>query len=451
MSLLNLKSSILTKTNKEAASNAVMNELKAKYSKNPNFPQTDEELKAMWGPDGEADKLLMPPELLTDSFGKQVFLWLGKLAYAGPRPLWQWEDAPRIKNDLKNFNDIRRANFLQGSDAVMDSYKTFEQLTDKVDEIHSKRNMKKDGPTGEIYTPEEKATISAGSTIIYDADGWKVFKVAKSSDPEAYDNVAWLLCHNGSHGSQPTGHEWGGRFGKGKFPVTWCVGWKKPSNLGRNYIPRGDFFVFQKNGISQYAISSTDSDMTLWNPADTPIYNSSRSSTGTNGNSVFKNIVAKAHEIGVSLSFKAASSVPDEIKGIFRELVSKNEPVFKKFVAPEDIAPPTEEDTKNMSKVILQMDPEGFIEDMNRASQASEYSTKVQGFLRLAMSKRANMNFDAVYDRMDSRTLEYFLAAWADTNHTKLAPALDEKLLALVEEWYKNDLTKFIQNETRGM
>jgi hypothetical protein len=393
---------------KTAASNAVLNEAKQRYGKNPEFPQTDEELKAL----GEAVDKIIPKEAQTNSKGKMFYLWVFKQLYGPQKSFILGEDDFRVGPILQNAWNAIKKNMLVGAAANLDSYPDINALEEAIDKLLDKK--KGEDLDDDVYSEEEWKEINAGATKIYDQGGWQLWKVKKSSSQTVL-RAANLLCDNSKNG------------------VKWCVGWAWPDrSLARNYIPNGDFFVFRSGNRSRYAVNTTGSELNIWNPEDKPVFSSNRS-TGVRTSAV-PSLEAAAKELGIK-SIPSTSAIPKEIIPIIKAVYDQ-EPALQ-LIPADTLVEFNKENQTIFNKLVYQADPKQMVKDLNSLLQS--YNSVIQGYtiLSTAASPAVQKDFGDAVQEMNQNCVIGYIEALASYNNTRLPEPLEAMLQGVVQDWEK--------------
>jgi hypothetical protein len=399
-----------------AASNAVLNDAKTQFGKNPNFPKDDESLKAV----GALFDKLLPTEAQTNSKGKLLYMFLFKCMY-GPEPSILMEDAEdgfTIKPLMQNTWDCLKKNMLVGQAANIAMYKNLTELETAVDEAMGKKKGEGDRED-DVYTPEEWKEIKAGAKLIYDQGGWQLWKCAASSNTTVL-RAANLLCDNTKNP-----------------PATWCVGWPWPSrSLAKNYIPQGDFFVFRRGNVSRYAVSSQKGRLLqIWTTPDAVCYETASSGYGSQrGKSDIPSLRAAAKQLGLPY-VDIASSIPPALVPIIKA-VRPTEETWQ--MVPESALVTLDDNSqKNLDKMIYAADPHALIKDINSLSGSAYTVAIAHAILVAASSPKVHKDFGEAYKDFSSNTLQAYIEAMAGHKVTRLPDGLEAMLMEAVREWEK--------------
>jgi hypothetical protein len=389
---------------KSAATNAVVKEGAKRYGTKPNYPQDPEEVKKLYAQlDG-----LVPKAAQDQGIGKQMYLYLLKQLFGtNPPGFILGEDDYRVRPLMQNYFDACSKGRLEGAAKNLDGYRSMEDLEEAV------TPQKEKSEDEELsYNEQEHGVINKGAKIILNQNGWVVYKVTKSSDNSAFES-AKILCDNSRN------------------DVKWCVG----RGMASSYIPQGDFFVLQKNGRSMYAISSQEGrEMTIWNPADTPIFTTGSRGYGygDNGQVSMPSIKEAEKKAGVTFDFGLLSAIPKEIIPVLAA-IRPTEATIQ--MIPENQLQDSVDQT-NLYRILHFTNPTALAGDLNTLYQSTKNYITAHAIMAAALSPKVNMEFDrTAFDAMSMYTLTGYMEAAAGTGNLKLNPALDEILLPMCQEW----------------
>ena len=397
---------------KSAATNAVIKEAQNRYKNSENFPKDQAGINQLF------DQLdtLVPKEVQSTGLGKQIYLFLLRLLFKdNPPGFILGEDDYKIKPLMKNFVDALQKNTLGAADRSLDRYRSVEELEDTLAAGAKKKDPKLQEGKTSLYTPEEEATIQVGAEKVYEGGGWVVWKCPRSNDQKVFA-AAKLLCDNPRHG------------------VKWCVGRSSASS----YIPDGDFFVLEYNGVSRYAISSIQgSQFTIWNPKDTPVFTADArggSEKDEGSRSVARNLQDVATKNKIPFDLNVFSSIPQDVIPVLKAIY-KSQPALS-FLPPSALEE-NRELTENIYKVLSLIPPNWFVSDLNSMYSNWGHTAEVaQSLLNAAASRRVHMVFDQeAVNAMNSYTLNGYLQALALKGELTLPKDLDDMLIKLMNQW----------------
>jgi hypothetical protein len=396
---------------KDAASNAVIKEAQARFSGNPDFPKDEIGVSRLFT---RLDNLV-PKEVQASGVGKQIYFFLLKLLFKETPPGFVLgEDDYKVKPLIKSYCKALDKQQLAAQDRSLDRYRNLEELETTLEAIEEKKVPKLEEGKKSVYTPQEEAIIKKGSKIIYDSGGWTVYKCPQSNSRDILAAVK-LLCDNPRH------------------HVSWCVG-----RGATQYQGAGDFFVFQQNGISRYAVSSNQGkDFTIWNANDTPIFSANQWGEEAKNRSQEKPIAqmmrAVAKKNGIPFDLNTLSVLPQDLL-VPLKAVYKKEPALA--FMPEAALNPDRKLSENVHKILHLMSARDLVGDLN--PMFDSYSAALVGtnVLAAAVGKKVNMDFDeAAFKMMNSRCLEGYLEAAAGQGVLKIPKPLDDMLLQLMYDW----------------
>lgn len=404
---------------KQAATNAVIKEAQTRYGKNPKFPQTPEEVNALFaGLDA-----LIPQEAQTSGVGKQMYFYLLKQLFGVEPPGFIiGEDDYRVKPLMKSYYSAVQKNKLRGNDANFDNYRSMEDLEAKLEEVLQVKPKPKtlgEGEVREVFNEKEWGAINKGAVVVYNQAGWKMWKVPKSSDAKNME-AARLLCDNPRHG------------------VKWCVGRGSASS----YIPNGDFYVIAFEDNSKYAISShSGRDLTIWNAADTPIFQTASSSYRSNNEEISDtppSIRAAEKKAGVKLPDGGIpSAIPAEIVPILQAVRPKESTIQ---MIPEGQLKPMDPAAQSvLYKVMHYVEPEPFVQDVNSMYSSVQKYVIAHAYMSAAVSRKVKMHFSHnAFAAMNKYTMLGYIEALAGAGETSLPSELDDVLITEFDKWTKN-------------
>jgi hypothetical protein len=367
-----------------AVSNTVKQEIIKRYGSKPNFPKDD------------LDPVLNQLETLVPAGNKAkiYILWLAKQLWGMTPPGFVLgEDDAAVKPLIHDFDEDVTKNVIKGKEADINNYEDLEALRNVVE-----------GDTKEVegkgYTEEQKATIKAGSDLVYNADGWVVYRVNKSSDKNAFA-AAQLLCDNSIHS------------------VSWCVG-----RGTTHYITQGNFYVLEKNGRSKYAISTDERSATIWNPADTPVW----STSGSGG--TFHSIEKQAEKMGIDAGdvLDKMSALPRDIIGIL-SAVTKEDNYLAKRIPSEQLV---EGDTKGLDKVIYATPLSGLVDDLNKNFSSSRTVGSAAAVMSRAIALK--IDFATEYDSFKETTMIGYIELLAAAGFKTLPKSLEDYFVTQLEK-----------------
>ena len=304
-------------------------------------------------------------------------------------------------------------------------------------EVPSLRNFlatKKEHISTDYSGVEEHERHETAVAKIIDTIGpWTIVKIPQGSDKETLQ-AAYLLCSNKRHGS------------------SWCVGYENGRSLAGNYLPNGDFYLFQKNNVSVYAVSTikAENDLILWNRADSPLV-STKEFGHTEGEddkpkplsdklqsllpSLQKTVVA----LGGTASefFKSLSHVPEEIKPVIIALKKNAEAqIFKRV--PNELLENLPLDKQNfIFKVLHKTDGNALIKDFNEAFDRHSYDTSIVLTLYAILTYIATPNKGIIFtaDQLYNFNWPPFMAyveAHANSHDREMSKEIHQALLKVI-------------------
>ena len=375
--------------NREAVSNAIKSGAIARYGKKPNFPQDEKEIDVLLN---HLEELIPDPQ---GSKAKKYFEFLLKLLFGmNPPGFVLGEDDYKVKPLLTLYHKLSGNGALQGTAANLQDYVTLEDLEAACDKVNKEKKEKKRG----FYTPEQEAIIKAGSQVIYSEGGWVVHMIPKGKDEKGL-KAGLVLCDNDIHN------------------VKWCVG--RGTNYGNMYIPNGNFYVLEHDGHSEYAISSDDRSATIWNPADTPIFQTGGDSMGT-----FPRLEAIAKSKGIDANFADISSLPTLIVPVLPAVTKKDKYLAERI--PEKLL--VQGDTAAIAKVLHIAPIKDVVEDLNQNYTSRRSINAAAAIMAVAVDPKVNISFKEGFPLMTTETFIGFLEAYA-AKVGKVLPADAEAFL----------------------
>jgi hypothetical protein len=391
---------------KSAATNAVIKEGQKRYGNKPDYPKEPEKVTELYaGLDN-----LVPKAAQDQGIGKQMYLYLLKQLFGVTPPGFiLGEDDYRVRPLMQNYFEACSKGRLEGEAKNLDRYRSMEDLEEAVTPQKEKNDE-------EVltYNESEQGVISKGAKVIYNQGGWVVYKIAKSREDSAYD-AAKLLCDNSRNDGK------------------WCVG----RGMASTYIPQGDFFIIEKNGRSLYAISSQEgSDLTIWNPADTPIFTTGSRNRygygGGDGGVSLPSIKEAEKKAGVTFDFGQLSAIPKDIIPVLAAIRPSENTIQ---MIPESQLQDNVDQT-SLYRILHFTDPTALARDLNNLYQSTANYITAHAIMSAALSPKVNMEFNRdSFEAMSMYTLTGYLEAAAGTGNLKLNPALDEILQPLCSEW----------------
>ena len=409
----------------EAVNRKIIDEIRAEFqvpnpngkSINSNIPVTEEEFQQQIN----KFETMSPDKLAPSPYVK----FLAQTAYQAPnsviRPSWNIKDEEHeMVSLLTQFTEYKNKMSPNGNDRTITSYKTRQHLMEKIAEIKNEVENAAPGNTEEEYA--EIAANGAAHKIITLGE-WSVWKVPKgNSDQNA--RSANLLCSNSKH-----------------KPALWCVGWEAPREQIRSYLGDGDFFVFQKNTISKWAISSVDDskEITIWRPSDTKVYDTktymgSKSDTGMAG--VFKNISAAAEEYNIDAQnlFPVLSSIPEELKALILACKQNPESASTFERVPEELLRElTPEQQSQIFRIVYNLPPVQLIEDLNAGM--TSYSDDARGLVEALLAYIVQPHRGKKFTQEDMEHFEIstffkYLDAHASAHDREMPKEIEKFILA---------------------
>ena len=201
-------------------------------------------------------------------------------------------------------------------------------------------------------TPEDWDNVKRGAVQVFSLpSGWSLWKVPKGNT-DANALAANLLCHQKKHGT------------------SWCVGRPGIDNMVRDYLNQGDFFVFQKNGHSKYAVSTNGNErLTIWAPSDAILFDSEAISESANAqlNKLAPNVTEAFVELsGGETLTDALAVIPNALKEPIK--VAQSNPtssIFNKVPAEYLNAVPIQTE-KMLYRIVHTLPASSLIGDINR-------------------------------------------------------------------------------------
>jgi hypothetical protein len=341
--------------------------------------------------------------------GKRIYLWLlDQLFKSSPPGFVLGEDDYKVQPLIKNFVQAVNRRQLAGPNSDINAYRSLEELENAL------TTDDKDTRT-QSYSEKELQTIRAGAQEIYSKGGWQVWKVPQGTSQAGYE-AARTLCDNDRH------------------KVKWCVG----RGMASTYIPNGDFYVLAKNGVSRYAISSQQGTaLTIWNPADTPIFNTGKDSSG---GSIFsmKSIVEAARRAGVALTDKdsPASAIPAEIAPILREIRAQDQTLS--MIPEHSLAALSKDSEEKWCKILHHVETAKFIIDLNPFYGSVNTVVLAHALMAMAISPKVRMVFSkGDCFNMSDYTILGYIEAMAGEGIKSLPEGIDEAFMATMGDWIK--------------
>jgi hypothetical protein len=400
---------------KEAATQAVIKEAQTRYGTKPTFPKDDAGVTALFE---HLDKLV-PQSVQSQGTGKQIYFFLLKQLFMySPPGFVLGEDDFRVAPLMNSYLKAAMTNKLQGNAKNLDHYRSLEQLEEALENLSEEKNAPKPAEKDEnesTYSEAELQIIQKGAKIVKTLGDWVLWKVPKSNNAASFE-AAKRLCDNK------------------RYNVKWCVG----RGAASTYIPRGDFFVLAKGGRSTYAISSDDSSLTIWNPADTPIFSTGSRGYGQSEEISIPSLLAAGKKAGISQQeikgiMAQFSLIPEDIIPILSE-ARKTEKTLQKI--PEgQLVQADPEDRQLLYKVMHYVDPSAFVDDLNKLYS---YRTVIQAHMLMsaAVSSKVQMKFTKQnFIAMDLYCMLGYLEAYAGTGAKSPEPELDELLVEFGKQW----------------
>lgn len=399
---MNFKSILL-----QGATNSVIKEAQARFGTKPNFPKTPEAVEQLFS---HLDKLI-PKGAQASGVGKQMYFFLLRLLCSNPAGFVLGEDDYKVRPLMENYFIAIQKNKLQGGAKNLDNYIDLEAL----EEVLSPESKDKAAPKVSPYSPEQQEAIKAGAEKVLVSGGWIVWKIPQSTNQIQYE-AARALCDNDLH------------------RVKWCVG--RPG-YAKNYISKGDFFVLEKNGKSEYAISSiAERSLTIWNPADTPIFNvgGGYSGEGTEHTDYHLNLVA--NNLGIELNLNDLGSLPSAIEPVLEELRKTQKAIQ---IIPERAFSKHNTTEDNLFRVLHEISSEDFVADLSLlASSRRSNEAMVQRLLNIAVSDKVRMPFsDKAFESMVFPVFKSYITALAASGIRSLPEYADTMLSKLMKAWIR--------------
>lgn len=394
-------------------SQSTKRDIEAMYKKNPKFPQD---------PEG-VDQLLKHLESLLPTGipeGKQKLYtkYLAKQLF-GPQPSWVMnEDEPRVKSTLEAFEVAIKDKRLTGNATNIDTYDT---LADVMEASTVEKETKDRTGFTLDNLPEQadlggqpgnpRAEVAAGSKIIADEGGWRVYRIEKG-DPKGKVAGSWLGAN-----------KWWG--------VKWCVGRDYSSDAwqSRPYMDNGHFYFFAKNGRSKYAMSTDGNSADLYNPADAVIWTTNNAQASGN----FPALQATADSMGADMDLSGISTLPPELLPILRA-ATEVDPYLKKMVPESQLA---ERDTTVLDSIIAATPADKLVQDLNSNSGFRSKSTVEAILLRCTSktNKSGVKDFSQMWGDMNENTMVLYIEALARNGWKSLPTSLENYFIQEAENF----------------
>ena len=396
-----------TAVDKQAWSKSIKNEVIKRWGKSPNMMD-----------EAGLDQFLDNVEKLVPAGAKSkaYMLYLCSQYFPFTPPAWEpGHDDSEIRPLMFNFDKLVTGNKLTGKASDLQSYKMLDQLKKAVKGASEVEGPKKENDESAEqalatedrfsikrtrYLPEDLEIIKSGSTIIANHDGWACYKIKHNPD-QGGEAAGFMLCNNGIN------------------DVSWCVGRKT-----NNYFKDGPFYVMVKGGKSRYAISThLNRDATIWNPADTPIWQTA----GSEGR--FPHIEAAAQAKGLNVDLEQISSLPHDIIGIL-EAATKVDPELAKVVPAEHIVEPNPETVASLDKAIMASDIKGLVGDLSVAYSSDRSLGK--GAAVLGRCVQMHYDFSPEYSEFTENLLIGYIEALAGAGQ-KLPQSLEDAIVEAIQ------------------
>lgn len=397
---LNLVATILaclpvSKIDREAVSNAVKRDALQRWSKKPGFPQEEAAVDALLS---GLEGLIPDPN---GSKSKKYFEFLLKLLFGmNPAGFVMGEDDYKVKPLMQRYHTLTNKGVLSGADADLQKYNSLEDLESALDKVDREKKDSKKG----AYTPEQEEIIRNGSKVIYQGEGWVVHLIPKGADQSGLE-AAKILCDNEIHN------------------VKWCVG--RDTSYGRNYISQGNFYVLEKDGNSEFAISTDSYKATIWNPADTPIYE-----TGGDSQGRFERLQSIANAKKIEVDFKALSALPAQIVPVLKAVTAQDAYLAERI--PNNLL--VEGDFTALAKLLHSAPIADIVEDLNENYPRTRSINAAAAVMSVAVDPKVNISFKEGFPLMNTETFIGFLEAYAAKVGKVLPKDAEDFLIAEIEK-----------------
>ena len=372
-----------------AASNSTLAEVTRLCGSEPNFPKDPIEVKKIV----DHVESLVP----TGKNSKKYILYLCRQLFPGNGlppgfTLTGNVDDARIKPLMYNYDKYAISGKVN---ADIYQYKTLESLQKAIEGIAEAPRAK----LGQ-YTEEQKAIIAQGSQVIYSGGGWVVHKVPKGGS-KACKAAARLLCDNVLH------------------RVEWCTG-RDPQ--ATHYFGE-DFYVFELNGNSEFAMETTNDSAKIFNPANTQVWE-------TSGNAgKFSSIESAAQHLGITVDLSQISSLPKKILPVIME-VRKVDPRIARLIPAEHVV---EGDTRNLDRALMAMakNPLSLIQDLNLGFSDQRTMGKASAVMSRCIALQ--ITFEGSLDEFDETTAVAYIELLAAAGYKTLPAPFEAYVLKLLE------------------
>ena len=373
-----------------------------------NIPKTEEELNTI---------IKHFESLSPDSKNSNYVQFLAQTAFSNP-PSWVVnEDEPAVIGELKEYNALLLSKKLTPPENQITYFKSIPALRQFLQQ--KKEHIQTNFSGVEEHEQQEVKTIAK---IIDTVGDWTVVKIPKGSDPKTL-RAAYLLCSNKRHGS------------------SWCVGWEDGKSLAGNYLPQGDFYLFQKNNISVYAVSTIqDRSLILWNRADSPLVNTE--DLGSKSNTTFKGLLPSLDNIitkfgkSVPEFYSYLSHVPEEIRPVILKLqINPEAKIFNTM--PKTLLGEMSTDKKDfIFKVLHAVNKTRLIEDINTSidTQGTNIILTIYALLTYIVMPHKGIIFTS--DELYSFNWKAFMAyieAHANANDRNMSKEIHDTLLKVID------------------
>lgn len=399
-----------------AVSQSAKKEIIRLYQSKPNFPKSEEEQQALF------NKLdtLMPPGI-PEGKAKVYTIYLAKQLYGITPPGWVLdEDEQRVTDTLEALELAIKEHRLQGNEANIDSYATLsdvltaatkEKKKEKehginIDDLPEKAESTKGGQPG-----NPRKAVAEGATVVAQVGAWKVYRLDRG-DPKGKEALSWLAMNGW----------WGGR---------WCVGrdYSGDAWRGRPYQNQGNFYIFARNGKTEWPMSTDGRSATLWSKADDPIWNSQIS----HGGGSFPNLEKTAKSMGLTLSFGEVSTLPNELVPILKAAIEVDSYLAQLIPESQLVEVPA----TDLDAIIAKTPAEELVQDLNQNTGGRAVGA-IQAILGRCVSK-TNPNgiksFKGQWDKFSESTMIKYIEALASAGWTALPPSLEEYFVQEAENF----------------
>lgn len=380
------------------------------YNNKPSFPKEEAEIDSTLA---TLDSLL--PQGLPPNKQKVYLRYLAKQLWGITPPGWViGEDEPRVKQTLAQFELALKEKRLQGSAANIESYPTLQDAAEAAG-VEKEQKVKSEFSIDNLPEQAELAgqpgnprqAVAEGSKVIAADGAWKCYKI-NQGDPKGKEAGSWLGAN-----------KWWG--------VSWCVGrdysgtqWK-----GRPYMDNGNFYFLVKDGVSRYAIATDQSAADLYNPADSVIWRTGNTASGS-----FPSLDATAQKLGVTLDLGVVSSLPQDALGILRAATAAD-PYLAERIPQNQLG---EIDTAALDKIIINTDATALVKDLNTNANHRGMGV-VNGIIARCVARKVAKDFSGAWDQFSEAAMSAYIEALAAAGYKSLPPSLEEYFIKEAENF----------------